>query len=206
MIIDQNQAPFLLSQSVRNALEANLVKEQFLKTEPYPYAVIPEFLDHVFFTRIRQSCQDLENFTQVEQFDVYHTHLNVLPLVSLFYSEFVRELIGKIFGYTVVRKKDQLPSLRRFPEASQGMVIHNDRDFEGHMTAFIYLSPWQAGQGGEVGIYKKQNNAFQLCDEVAPVPNSLLLMPINKISYHNVNAMSGGWVRRCAFFPLTIEE
>jgi len=84
-------------------------------------------------------------------------------LLKVLLSNEMKEIIGEIFSCKVVRKKDQYPSIRMFPQNSVGLAVHNDEEFEGHMTVFLYMEKWSSGMGGEVELFKF--NGFQFVEE-----------------------------------------
>lgn len=178
----------------------------YLITNPFPYAIIPNVLERNFFLHIRELCDTLlDKLVRLEDFDIYHTHLNVPELLSVCCSTYFLKLIEKIFNLKVKRKQDQFPSLRVLKEGSNGLHIHNDEAYIGNVTVFLYLSDWKKGFGGEVNIYKKINDEFIKIDSVKPLPNSLLMMPItDKIMYHDISPTSVGYLRKCAYFPISI--
>lgn len=194
-----------INKTVLNQLNKGTVAN-YLFNEPYPYAVIPNILEDNFFIKARAKCETLlEDLTNIEGFEISHTYLNVPELLSVFCSAYFLELIGKIFSLKVIRKRDQYPSLRVLPDGGNGLHIHNDKEYIGNITVFLYLSNWEEGFGGEVGIYKKSNNHFVKVNKVKPLPNSLFMMPItDTVMYHDINPTAVGYLRKCAYFPISI--
>ena len=178
----------------------------YLITNPFPYAIIPNVLEKNFFFYIRERCNTLlDKLVRLEDFDIYHTHLTVPELLNVCCSTYFLKLIEKIFNLKVKRKQDQFPSLRILKEGSNGLHIHNDEAYIGNVTVFLYLSDWKEGFGGEVNIYKKINGEFIQINSVRPLPNSLLVMPItDKIMYHDISPTSVGYLRKCAYFPISL--
>lgn len=194
-----------LNNAVLNQLDKGYFTN-YLINEPYPYAVIPNILEDNFFLQTRAKCESLlDNLVSLEGFEIAHAYLNVPELLSVFCSPYFLGLIEKIFNLKVIRKRDQFPSLRVLPEGGNGLHIHNDKEYIGNITVFLYLSDWEDGFGGEVGIYKKSENKFIKTDEIKPLPNSLFMMPItNTVMYHDINPTAAGYLRKCAYFPISI--
>ncbi|KTC94921.1 2OG-Fe(II) oxygenase [Legionella feeleii] len=194
-----------ISKTVLNQFNKGAISN-YLFNDPYPYAVIPNILEDNFFLQARAKCERLiHELTNIEGFEISHTYLNVPELLSVFCSPFFIKLIGKTFDLEVIRKRDQYPSLRVLPEGGNGLHIHNDKEYIGNITVFLYLSDWKEGFGGEVGIYKKSDNHFVKVNQVQPLPNSLLMMPItDTVMYHDINPTAVGYLRKCAYFPISI--
>lgn len=194
-----------LNQTVIKKINERRVSD-YLTTTPYPYAVIPNFLEEDFFKRIKIQCDSLLNdLVPINGFDIYHTYLNIPELLSVFCNSYFMNFIGNIFNCNVQRKRDQYPSLRVLPEGGDGLHIHNDHLYIGNITVFLYLSPWEDGFGGEVGIYKKEDSTFVKINEVKPLENSLFMMPITDTTmYHSINATASGYLRKCAYIPISI--
>lgn len=178
----------------------------YLITEPYPYAVIPDFLEPELFKHSRQKCDGLlKHLASLDGFDISHAYLNVPELLSVFCSTLFLDLISKIFSLNVMRKRDQYPSIRVLSGGGNGLHIHNDREYIGNMTVFLYLSDWKDGNGGEVGIYKHSEEGFIKVNSIKPLPNSVFAMPItDTIMYHDISPTAPGYIRKCAYFPISI--
>ena len=194
-----------LNQEVNKKIKERRVCD-YLTTDPYPYAVIPNFLEDTFFNKIKNQCDDLlANLVPIDGFDISHTYLNIPEMLSVFCNFYFMNLIGNIFNCDVQRKRDQYPSLRVLPEGGDGLHIHNDHLYIGNITVFLYLSRWEERFGGEVGLYKKEGSIFTKISEVKPLANSLFMMPITDTTmYHSINATASGYLRKCAYIPISI--
>lgn len=179
---------------------------EYLITDPYPYAIIPNFLEDSFFEKIRKQCDNLvSDLMPIEDFDIFHTYLNIPELLSVCCHTDFMNLVGNIFNLRVKRKRDQYPSLRVLPEGGNGLHIHNDRLYIGNITVFLYLSHWEEGFGGEIGLYRKKDGIFIKTTEIAPRKNCLFMMPITGTTmYHCINPTFAGYLRKCAYIPISI--
>ena len=194
-----------LNNAVNRKIKEGRIHDYLLK-DPYPYAVIPNFLEDNFFSNIQKQCDNLlGNLVPIEGINIHHTYLNIPDLLSVCCNVYFMKIIHNIFNLKVQRKRDQYPTLRVLPKCGTGLHIHNDCLYIGNITVFLYLSYWEEGYGGEVGLFKKESDGFTKITEVKPVANSLFMMPITGTTmYHCINATSNGYIRKCAYIPISI--
>lgn len=202
--MDPTKTRLGINEKLLKEKKEGILRTKYLSKNPFLYAVIPNVLEIKFFNKIATNIIRLDNFEETGDSDVQHQHISSLELLKVLLSNEIKEIIGDIFSCSIVRKKDQYPSIRMFPKNSVGLGIHNDKGFEGHMTAFLYIEKWSPGMGGEVGLFKFSGSQFIEKKKIPPLRNSLLLMPITPRSFHCVHQIYGEWRRMCAFFPLTI--
>lgn len=172
---------------------------------PYPYLQVKNFLADDDFDEVASSLDQSIDYTYNEEFKFQHTYFHHLPLLKIMYHPGLFAEFKKIFGFSFTRKKDAFPEVRRLaPSGTKGFNIHNDQGFIGHVVVLYYLTEYQAGRGGEILIYDRK---FNVCNEIIPHANSLLVMPIlNEYHFHSVRPTKEGYDRIMGFFPMTIKE
>lgn len=199
----------VLSQNWFEKIAKQEIDGSIAKRSPYLHLVFDDFLDAHYLAELKKYETKPDQFEFCAEFNFSHAPLLALDLVKVVYGKpflsYLSALLSIELGKTCTRKLDQIPSFRIISGQSGGMELHNDENFSGHMVAFLYITEWKEGCGGEIELYDKK---LQPYGKVAPIRNRFLMIPISEQTYHRVLPTNypTNIDRECLFFPFTLHE
>ena len=175
-------------------------------TEPFPHAVIDDFLPKEDFKKLQNSLKKRSLKTKkvfetpIENKTIF-TNENIgqpaLDLIDLLSSKLIKEKFADLFGEDVkilsMGEAKDLGGLSPYHETKFAGFLGSHVDhssIENHSlrhisnSIFYASDEWSEGWGGETVLFSK--NGFKAIKTVAPIPNRLLLFTHSANSFHGV--------------------
>lgn len=155
-------------------------------TNPYNYFVIENFLlelEYKFLKEVSLASVVLESGAE------YHDHYGMITnaeVLRKMAGKELRTLIANQFGFNVARNPNSVPQLRCTIGVTKGVAIHTDSDCGFNVAAFLHLTDWQSDMGGDLQIWGKNENGFELKNAIQPKANTLVVLAFSENSFHSV--------------------
>ena len=177
------------------------------KSDPFPHAIIDNFLPSKTFDRLKESLQNLDLLKEKEKFatpierKTIFTNHNIgepaLDLIELLGSHDVKRLFEGAFGANLkilsMGETKNFSGLSPFHLTDKGGFLGSHIDHSSidnyskrHICNSIYYASddWQDGWGGETQLFSK--HGISAITRVEPRPNRLLLFIHSANSFHGV--------------------
>lgn len=153
---------------------------------PFNYFVVENFLPESEYRFLKEASLSSvvwesgsgypDNFGMITQAEVLRTMV----------GKEMRNLIFDQFGLKVTRNPNSVPQLRCTKGITNGVSIHTDFQCGFNVAAFLHLTEWQENMGGDLQIWSKGQNGFELTNSIQPKPNTLVVLSFSEHSYHSV--------------------
>ncbi|HEX2548293.1 MAG TPA: 2OG-Fe(II) oxygenase [Gammaproteobacteria bacterium] len=158
----------------------NALQKAPLKTTPFPYCVIPNFIQPEYMQTLA------ELFPQI-------SHGGSLPASSMQAHEtfhaFVRELEGQVLKQAIAEKfsldlsdKPTMLTLRGMTRERDG-VIHTDSKSK-LITLLLYMNPTWESDGGKLRLLKNQHSLDDYVEEISPLTGSCVIFQVTRNGWH----------------------
>lgn len=176
--------------------------------DPFPHAIVDNFLPSSTFDLLKQSLHDLSDIetkkkfsTPIERKTIFTNH-NIgapsLDLIELLGSNAVKKMFQSAFGPEInilsMGETENYSGLSPFHVTEKGGYLGSHVDHSSvnnhsqrHICNSIFYASdeWEDGWGGETLLFSK--NGLRVMKKVAPHPNRLLLFIHTASSFHGVS-------------------
>ena len=168
-------------------LELNLFSSERLRTDPYPYIVVPGFVQGEALESVLQDFPDIEHpgsipVSAVSGGKAYEALLSELQ------SDAFRRVVADKFGF----------SLEGFPTMTTVRGVMREKDGRIHtdsktkvVTVLLYLNnSWEA-EGGNLRVLRDGENIENFVEEVPPSAGTLMAFKVTDNCWHGHKPVVG---------------
>lgn len=166
---------------------------KLLHAQPFSHLVLPHFLDeHKARTLLRSLKKEQFELKQSDLFSLYQTpdlitstHPAIQHFRTLLSSPQFTQYLHKI---TKIKIKPHHIDMAGTIYTDTNYLLPHDDQLSGRKIAYIYyLSSLKKSAGGALAFYASKNNRPPtIVKRIQPQFNTLILFPVTKISFHEV--------------------
>lgn len=185
----------LINEKYKKRTTQEKLSQAFSKAKPFPYCVLPEFMDEMFLASVRDELtqeeffpksNDLYDFFQTEDLKLATTPALMRLKDTLYGKEFLK-FMETVSGCKLTSKVDMAGLL--FPQG--GNLLCHDDELEGRRIAYILymVSDWEKGDGGTLDFYSVDNHLepAKVVHSFVPQWNTFLFFEVRPESFHQVS-------------------
>lgn len=168
-------------------LELNLFSSERLRTDPYPYIVVPGFVQGEALESVLQDFPDIEHpgsipVSAVSGGKAYEALLSELQ------SDAFRRVVADKFGF----------SLEGFPIMTTVRGVMREKDGRIHtdsktkvVTVLLYLNDSWEAEGGNLRVLRDGENIEDFVEEVPPTAGTLMAFKVTDNCWHGHKPVVG---------------
>lgn len=168
-------------------LELNLFSSERLRTDPYPYIVVPGFVQGEALESVLQDFPDIQ-------------HPGSIPISEVTGGEAYRALLAELQGDAfrrVVADKFGF-SLEGFPIMTTVRGVMREKDGRIHtdsktkvVTVLLYLNDSWEAEGGNLRVLRDAENIENFVEEVPPSAGTLMAFKVTDNCWHGHKPVVG---------------
>ena len=168
-------------------LELNLFSSERLRTDPYPYIVVPGFVQGEALESVLEDFPDIEHpgsipVSAVSGGKAYEALLSELQ------SDAFRRVVADKFGF----------SLEGFPIMTTVRGVMREKDGRIHtdsktkvVTVLLYLNDSWEAEGGNLRVLRDGENIEDFVEEVPPTAGTLMAFKVTDNCWHGHKPVVG---------------
>ncbi len=168
-------------------LELDLFSNEHLRTDPYPYIVVPGFVQGEALAAVLQDFPNIQHpgsipISEVSGGDAYQSLLTELQ------SDAFRRVVADKFGF----------SLEGFPIMTTVRGVMREKDGRIHtdsktkvVTVLLYLNDSWEAEGGNLRVLRDGENIENFVEEVPPTAGTLMAFKVTDNCWHGHKPVVG---------------
>ncbi|WP_413287563.1 2OG-Fe(II) oxygenase [Bdellovibrio sp. HCB337] len=159
-------------------------------SKPYTYFVIENFLPEEEYQSLKKASLETVHWESSPEYHDNYGMIGDASVLRRMLGPQMKDLLSDIVKNRVQRFDGSVPQLRRTFGTTEGLEKHTDETSGFELGVFLHLTDWEPNMGGELQIWSRSQDSYQLENEIAPKGNTLVGMIFSQDSYHSVTAVT----------------